>query len=62
MRKDKRRDMMLGAQLFVWLSGVFGIVAVLCWLLSRLLVHDSTNHDERYVWLRKINDGSGKEH
>ncbi|MCG7407665.1 hypothetical protein MH117_09530 [Paenibacillus sp. ACRRX] len=53
---------MLGAQLFVWLLGVFGIVAVLCWLLSRLLVHDSTNQDERYIWLRKIDDGSGKEH
>lgn len=49
----------MGAELFVWLTAVFGLVAVVCWCLSRLLIFDSTRHDEQFVWLRSVEeDGS----
>ncbi|MCY9582343.1 hypothetical protein [Paenibacillus alvei] len=49
----------MGAELFVWLTAVFGLVAVVCWFLSRLLIFDSTRHDEQFVWLRSVEeDGS----
>ncbi|MGZ9587060.1 hypothetical protein [Paenibacillus marinisediminis] len=44
-----------GAILFVWLLGLFSIVAVICWKLFQFITRDSIRYDEEYVWLRTVN-------
>jgi len=50
----------MGAELSVWIIGVFGIVTVVCWFLSKLLIFDSTKHDEQFVWLRSVEEDASK--
>lgn len=45
-----------GAELFVWLVAVFGLVGVACWALSRFVSRDSLRYDEEFTWLRDLNE------
>lgn len=45
-----------GAELFVWLVAVFGIVAVVCWVLSRFVTRDSFRYDEEFTWQRDLDE------
>ena len=45
---------MLAAYLVVWLVGLFVIVAVVSACLARLVVRDSFQYDEPFVWLRRL--------
>ncbi|WP_170936418.1 hypothetical protein [Paenibacillus aquistagni] len=44
----------MGALLFAWLAGLFGIVGIVCWYLLMFIKSDSHAYDEQYVWLRKV--------
>ena len=44
------------AELFIWVSGLLGCVSVVCWLVFQFVTRDSISYDEKYVWLRKLNE------
>lgn len=39
------------AELFVWLIGLSGLIALAVFPLSRLLQFDSLEYDRNYVWI-----------
>ncbi|SFI58992.1 MULTISPECIES: hypothetical protein [Paenibacillus] len=47
------------AYLAVWLIGLFGIVITVCAYVAKVVIDDTTDYDERYVWRRKLPPEAG---
>ncbi|MCQ6558216.1 hypothetical protein NNL21_05835 [Paenibacillus mendelii] len=47
------------AYLAVWIVGLFGIVGIVSWCTTRLVVKDSFAYDELFVWGRKLPPEAG---
>ncbi|MFC4808336.1 hypothetical protein [Paenibacillus sp. GCM10023250] len=49
------------AYLTVWLIGLFGIVILVCAYMAKVVIDDTMDYDERYIWMRKLpSEASGK--
>ncbi|WP_168122008.1 hypothetical protein [Paenibacillus sp. HB172176] len=44
------------AHLSLWLIGMFGIIGVFIYALARFIGSDSWDHDEQFVWRRKMRE------
>jgi hypothetical protein len=44
----------LAAHLAVWLMALFLITGLVIWYLVRLITRDTTDHDEQFIWFKRI--------
>ncbi|MBW7453240.1 hypothetical protein K0U00_04225 [Paenibacillus sepulcri] len=42
------------AELVVWLIGLFGICGIVIVLTAKMVIHDTFDYDEPFVWRRKL--------
>ncbi|WP_274651797.1 hypothetical protein [Paenibacillus humicola] len=42
------------AYLVIWLIGLFALVIVVSVCVVKLIVHDSTAYDEKFLWMRRL--------